>query len=127
MSDAFARALFPQTQLATLGDLEGLRTCTKLTMLSLLHNEVVNKQYYRLYAINLVPSLKQLDFQKVTLKASPEPLIFDYPCRMVSCPYLALGHRGFLLREDRKFTPVVSDLHHVTSTLTGLRPCRSMT
>lgn len=37
-------------------------------MLSLLHNEVVNKQYYRLYVINLVPSLKQLDFQKVTLK-----------------------------------------------------------
>ena len=39
-------------------------------MLSLLHNEVVNKQYYRLYTINLVPSLKQLDFQKVTVKAS---------------------------------------------------------
>lgn len=39
-------------------------------MLSLLHNEVVNKQYYRLYTINLVPSLKQLDFKKVTVKAS---------------------------------------------------------
>lgn len=37
-------------------------------MLSLLHNEVVSKQYYRLYMINLVPSLKQLDFQKVTVK-----------------------------------------------------------
>lgn len=39
-------------------------------MLSLLHNEVVSKQYYRLYMINLVPSLKQLDFQKVTVKVS---------------------------------------------------------
>lgn len=57
-------------QLATLGDLDGLGSCKKLTMLSLLHNEVVNKQYYRFYVINLVPSLKQLDFQKVTVKAS---------------------------------------------------------
>ncbi|CAB1120169.1 unnamed protein product [Ectocarpus sp. CCAP 1310/34] len=56
-------------QLSTLAELKGLGTCTKLTMLSLLHNEVVNKQYYRLYMINLVPSLKQLDFQKVTVKA----------------------------------------------------------
>lgn len=39
-------------------------------MLSLLHNEVVNKQYYRLYTINLIPSLKQLDFQKVTVSVS---------------------------------------------------------
>lgn len=44
-------------------------------MLSLLHNEVVNKQYYRLYTINLVPSLKQLDFQKVTVKASAREFI----------------------------------------------------
>lgn len=42
-------------------------------MLSLLHNEVVNKQYYRLYVINLVPSLKQLDFQKVTVKVGGCP------------------------------------------------------
>lgn len=55
-------------QFSTLAELKGLGTCTKLTMLSLLHNEVVNKQYYRLYMINLVPSLKQLDFQKVTVK-----------------------------------------------------------
>lgn len=39
-------------------------------MLSLLHNEVVNKQFYRLYTIHLVPTLKQLDFQKVTVKVS---------------------------------------------------------
>lgn len=58
------------SQLNSLGDLDGLRSCKKLTMLSLLHNEVVNKQYYRLYAINLVPSLKQLDFQKVTIKVN---------------------------------------------------------
>ncbi|CAN0224714.1 unnamed protein product, partial [Laminaria digitata] len=62
--------ILTNNKLSTLGDLKGLSSCTKLTMLSLLHNEVVNKQYYRLYTINLVPSLKQLDFQKVTVKAS---------------------------------------------------------
>lgn len=62
------RRRFVPFQLSTLAELKGLATCTKLTMLSLLHNEVVSKQYYRLYMINLVPSLKQLDFQKVTVK-----------------------------------------------------------
>ncbi|CBN75181.1 U2 small nuclear ribonucleoprotein A [Ectocarpus siliculosus] len=60
--------ILTNNKLSTLAELKGLGTCTKLTMLSLLHNEVVNKQYYRLYMINLIPSLKQLDFQKVTVK-----------------------------------------------------------
>ncbi|CAN0252354.1 unnamed protein product, partial [Ectocarpus sp. 12 AP-2014] len=60
--------ILTNNKLSTLAELKGLGTCTKLTMLSLLHNEVVNKQYYRLYMINLIPSLKQLDFQKVTMK-----------------------------------------------------------
>eukprot|EP00752_Nemacystus_decipiens_P007616 g6806.t1 len=60
--------ILTNNKLSTLAELKGLATCTKLTMLSLLHNEVVSKQYYRLYMINLVPSLKQLDFQKVTVK-----------------------------------------------------------
>ncbi|CAN0566157.1 unnamed protein product, partial [Ectocarpus sp. 12 AP-2014] len=60
--------ILTNNKLSTLAELKGLGTCTKLTMLSLLHNEVVNKQYYRLYMINLVPSLKQLDFQKITVK-----------------------------------------------------------
>ncbi|CAM9314416.1 unnamed protein product [Pylaiella littoralis] len=60
--------ILTNNKLSTLAELKGLGTCTNLKMLSLLHNEVVNKQYYRLYVINLVPSLKQLDFQKVTVK-----------------------------------------------------------
>ncbi|CAM9132232.1 unnamed protein product [Ectocarpus sp. 4 AP-2014] len=60
--------ILTNNKLSTLAELKGLGTCTKLTMLSLLHNEVVSKQYYRLYMINLIPSLKQLDFQKVTVK-----------------------------------------------------------
>ncbi|CAM9955107.1 unnamed protein product, partial [Discosporangium mesarthrocarpum] len=55
-----------KNKLVLLSDLDGLGSCKKLTMLSLLHNEVVNRQFYRLYTINLIPSLKYLDFKKVT-------------------------------------------------------------
>ncbi|KAI9029726.1 leucine-rich repeat-domain-containing protein [Phycomyces nitens] len=48
-----------------LGDLEPLAPCRKLTYLSLLDNPVTKKQYYRLYVIHKIPSLRVLDFVKI--------------------------------------------------------------
>lgn len=39
--------------------------CPKLEFLSLVGNPVTRRQHYRLYAINKIPTLKVLDFQKV--------------------------------------------------------------
>jgi U2 small nuclear ribonucleoprotein A' len=51
-----------------LGDLDPLAEFSKLTYLSLLSNPVANKQHYRSYVINKLPSLRVLDFRKVKLK-----------------------------------------------------------
>jgi U2 small nuclear ribonucleoprotein A' len=54
--------------LQELGDLDPLAEFSKLTYLSLLSNPVANKQHYRSYVINKLPSLRVLDFRKVKLK-----------------------------------------------------------
>mmetsp|Transcript_24003 Transcript_24003/g.42860 ORF Transcript_24003/g.42860 Transcript_24003/m.42860 type:complete len:274 (-) Transcript_24003:127-948(-) len=55
-------------RLSNLKDLDPLAGLSKLTILSLLGNPVVNKAKYRLYVISKIPSLKILDFKKVKLQ-----------------------------------------------------------
>lgn len=47
-------------------EIEILSTFKNLTTLSILDNVITKKDNYRLYVIHLVPTLKYLDFKKVT-------------------------------------------------------------
>jgi U2 small nuclear ribonucleoprotein A' len=49
-----------------LGDLDPLLGLLNLKILSLVDNIVANKQYYRLYVIHKCPSIRILDFRRVT-------------------------------------------------------------
>lgn len=51
-----------------LGDLEGLFEFENLRFLSLVDNLIYNFKYYRLFVIHKIPSVRVLDFQKVTEK-----------------------------------------------------------
>ncbi|KAL2862312.1 U2 snRNP complex subunit LEA1 [Aspergillus lucknowensis] len=51
--------------IAELADLDPLRQLTKLTHLTLLENPVTRKEYYRLWIIWRIPSVRFLDYQKV--------------------------------------------------------------
>ncbi|KAL3439138.1 leucine-rich repeat-domain-containing protein [Aspergillus tetrazonus] len=51
--------------IAELADLDPLRNLTKLTHLVLLENPVTRKEYYRLWIIWRIPSVRFLDYQKV--------------------------------------------------------------
>lgn len=59
-------------KLAQLAELDRLSGCPRLQLLSLLDNPVALKPHYRLYAIFRIPSLKALDFRKVTKKERDE-------------------------------------------------------
>ena len=59
-------------QIASIKELEGLRSCKKLVHLSLAQNPVSRLPDYRLCVINMIPSLRVLDFEKVTLKERNE-------------------------------------------------------
>eukprot|EP01084_Bolivina_argentea_P053537 98291_1 len=59
--------ILTNNRIVTLSDIDNLKGCKKLTMLSLLHNPVVRRQHYRLYVIHTLPSLTTLDYQKVKL------------------------------------------------------------
>lgn len=49
-----------------------------LQELSLIDNPVSKKPYYRLFAIHILPSLKVLDFTKITAKVSTEDAVSVY-------------------------------------------------
>ncbi|KAL2826173.1 leucine-rich repeat-domain-containing protein [Aspergillus pseudoustus] len=51
--------------IAELADLDPLRNLTRLTHLTLLENPVTRKEYYRLWIIWRIPSVRFLDYQKV--------------------------------------------------------------
>ncbi|KAF9097243.1 U2 small nuclear ribonucleoprotein A' [Mortierella sp. GBA35] len=55
-----------------LSDLQGLNGCKFLEYLSLLDNPVTKKKYYRLYVIWRLPSVRILDFVKVSKKERQE-------------------------------------------------------
>ena len=52
-------------RLKNLADLDPLKSCTRLTHLSLVGNPVSKNPDYRLYAVFSLPALKVLDFRKV--------------------------------------------------------------
>ena len=52
-------------RLKNLADLDPLKSCRRLTHLSLLGNPVSKNPDYRLYAVYSLPALKVLDFRKV--------------------------------------------------------------
>lgn len=54
-------------RLKNLADLDPLKSCKRLTHLSLLGNPVSKNPDYRLYAVYSLPALKVLDFRKVKL------------------------------------------------------------
>ncbi|KAJ0425666.1 leucine-rich repeat-domain-containing protein [Aspergillus carlsbadensis] len=54
-----------QNNVAELADLDPLRNLTRLTHLTLLENPVTRKEYYRLWIIWRLPSVRFLDYQKV--------------------------------------------------------------
>lgn len=53
-------------KISHLSEVEKLQGCSKLEALSLLDNPVVHKQHYRLFTIFRIPSLKSLDYLKVS-------------------------------------------------------------
>jgi U2 small nuclear ribonucleoprotein A' len=58
--------ILTNNRLANLGELEHLIGLTKLVHLSLLDNPVVLRPHYRAYVIHKIPSLKTLDYAKIT-------------------------------------------------------------
>ncbi|KAI8582559.1 hypothetical protein K450DRAFT_170900 [Umbelopsis ramanniana AG] len=60
-----ATLVLTNNMIQELGDLEPLTKCGKLEYLSLLDNPVTKKQYYRLYIIHKIPSIRVLDFKRV--------------------------------------------------------------
>jgi len=59
-------------RLENIGDLDPLSEFKKLQNLSLLRNPVTKQKHYRLYVIHKLPSLRVLDFQKITTKERKE-------------------------------------------------------
>ena len=53
-------------RIASLSEIDHLATLEKLELLSLMDNPVTEHPHYRLYVIHRLPSLKSLDFRKVT-------------------------------------------------------------
>mmetsp|Transcript_8650 Transcript_8650/g.14910 ORF Transcript_8650/g.14910 Transcript_8650/m.14910 type:complete len:333 (+) Transcript_8650:56-1054(+) len=64
--------ILTNNKLANLQDLDPLAAFTKLTMLSLVGNPVIERPNYRLYVISKCKALKVLDFKKVKLKEREE-------------------------------------------------------
>jgi U2 small nuclear ribonucleoprotein A' len=53
-------------RITNLSEIDNLASLTQLELLSLMDNPLTNHVHYRLYVIHKIPSLKCLDFQKVT-------------------------------------------------------------
>lgn len=58
--------ILTNNRLASLSEVDNLASLTNLELLSLMDNPLTNHAHYRLYVIHKIPSLKCLDFQKVT-------------------------------------------------------------
>lgn len=58
--------ILAHNQIVDLVELEGVLKLSKLQYLSLVENPVQRQEYYRQYIIHRLPSLKMLDFKKVT-------------------------------------------------------------
>ena len=63
-------------KISNLGDLDNIALFKKLEHLSLLENPVNVKANYRYYAIHKIPSLKSLDYKKITKKEKDESMKF---------------------------------------------------
>lgn len=53
-------------RIASLSEIDHLASLEKLELLSLMENPLTENPHYRLYVIHKIPSLKSLDFRKVT-------------------------------------------------------------
>ena len=63
-------------RILTLGEVDNIALFKKLVHLSLLENPVNVKQHYRHYVIHSIPSLKTLDYKKITKKEKDETTAF---------------------------------------------------
>lgn len=63
-------------RIATLGEVENIALFKKLEHLSLLENPINMKQNYRNYVIYMIPSLKTLDYKKISKKEKNETVSF---------------------------------------------------
>ena len=63
-------------RIITLGEIDNIALFKKLAHLSLLENPVNMKQHYRYYVIHSIPSLKTLDYKKITKKEKDETVAF---------------------------------------------------
>lgn len=60
--------MLANNQLTNLPDLDPLGALPKLKSLTLTGNPVSKRPYYRAYLINRIPSLRVIDFQRITEK-----------------------------------------------------------
>lgn len=60
--------ILTNNKVSHLSEVDKLAKCKKLEILSLLENPVALKQHYRLFIIHRIPSLKCLDYRKVSKK-----------------------------------------------------------
>jgi len=58
--------MLTNNKIANISEIDHLSSVAKLESLCLLDNPIVNKSHYRVYAIYKIPTLKWLDFKKVT-------------------------------------------------------------
>lgn len=63
-------------KILTLGEVDNVALFKKLEHLSLLENPVNMRQHYRYYVIYKIPSLKTLDYKKITKKEKDETVSF---------------------------------------------------
>ena len=63
-------------RIATLGEVDNIALFKRLEHLSLLENPVNMKQNYRNYVIYMIPSLKTLDYKKISKKERTETVSF---------------------------------------------------
>ncbi|KAB8285549.1 U2 small nuclear ribonucleo protein A [Yarrowia lipolytica] len=67
-----------QNGIATLGALESLKSLVNLTAITLDGNPVQHVPRYRSYMISILPSLRMLDFQRVTQKERDEAEAMEF-------------------------------------------------
>jgi U2 small nuclear ribonucleoprotein A' len=63
-------------RIATLGEVDNMALFKRLEHLSLLDNPINMKQNYRYYVIHMIPSLKTLDYKKISKKEKTETVTF---------------------------------------------------
>lgn len=63
-------------RIASLGEVDNIALFKRLEHLSLLDNPLYMKQNYRNYVIHMIPSLKTLDYKKISKKEKTETVSF---------------------------------------------------